>query len=519
MRLDWLEISDFKNLKQFRIDFDEDQLTTVLIGQNGTGKSNLIEALVLIFKDLDLGNRPSFAYRIRYQCRGHEIEIHADPARGVVPFYINVDGDLPSFAKFRRNAASWLPNHVFAYYSGPSRRLETHFNEHQDQFYRALLRDDDRPFRRLFFCRLVHSQFVLMAYFCSDDRSTRDFLERYLGIIGIESVLFILREPSWSKSNPSDQLRAKGDPRFWYAYGVVKGFLGKLWDSSLAPIYHEDPVQDDYRRPAADEQRLYLYLKDEKSLRDLAAGYPTPAEFFKHLESTDISDLVREVRIKVRRRDTKEHLTFKELSEGEQQLLTVLGMLKFTKDEESLFLLDEPDTHLNPIWKLRYLTLLEDVVGAGKSSHLIIATHDPLVIGGLEKDQVQILTRRGGLVKAQPPHVDPRGLGVAGVLTRMFGLPSTLDPPTQRLLDERNELFIKPDKDAKDLARMRELSTELAAMGFMAEDRDPLFAEFLRALAAVERSEDRTYSPDELRLQEQTADNIIAELLAKEAST
>jgi len=73
-------------------------------------------------------------------------------------------------------------------------------------------------------------------------------------------------------------------------------------------------------------------------------------------------------------------LTFKELSEGEQQLLTVLGLLKFTQDEESLFLLDEPDTHLNPAWKLKYLNLIEQVVGKPKASHLIISTHDPLVM-------------------------------------------------------------------------------------------------------------------------------------------
>ena len=55
MKLDKLWIKDFKNLKDFTIDFDEEQETTVLIGHNGTGKSNLIEALVIIFRDLDLG--------------------------------------------------------------------------------------------------------------------------------------------------------------------------------------------------------------------------------------------------------------------------------------------------------------------------------------------------------------------------------------------------------------------------------------------------------------------------------
>ena len=51
MRIDKLWIKDFKNLKDFEIDFDENQMTTVLIGRNGTGKSNLIEAIVIIFSN------------------------------------------------------------------------------------------------------------------------------------------------------------------------------------------------------------------------------------------------------------------------------------------------------------------------------------------------------------------------------------------------------------------------------------------------------------------------------------
>lgn len=46
MRIDSLYIEDFKNLKQFKIDLDENELNTVLLGQNATGKSNFIETLV-----------------------------------------------------------------------------------------------------------------------------------------------------------------------------------------------------------------------------------------------------------------------------------------------------------------------------------------------------------------------------------------------------------------------------------------------------------------------------------------
>ena len=62
MRLDRLRLMGFKNLKNFEIDFDQGELSTVLIGENGTGKSNVIEALVTIFRDLDLGDLTPFPY-------------------------------------------------------------------------------------------------------------------------------------------------------------------------------------------------------------------------------------------------------------------------------------------------------------------------------------------------------------------------------------------------------------------------------------------------------------------------
>ncbi|WP_309148310.1 AAA family ATPase, partial [Pantoea eucalypti] len=94
-------------------------------------------------------------------------------------------------------------------------------------------------------------------------------------------------------------------------------------------------------------EALFLYLKDLNALKDVG-NCTTEKDFFKLLESIYFSNLVHEVRIKVKvknKNGTNETLTFRELSEGEQQLLTVLGLLRFTRDDESLFLLDEPDTH------------------------------------------------------------------------------------------------------------------------------------------------------------------------------
>ena len=77
MRLDAVRIGAFKNLRDLSVDFDEGSPYTVLVGENGAGKSNLIEALTLIFRNLDLDVEAPFDYDLEYECRGSHIKIYA----------------------------------------------------------------------------------------------------------------------------------------------------------------------------------------------------------------------------------------------------------------------------------------------------------------------------------------------------------------------------------------------------------------------------------------------------------
>ena len=515
MRLDQLRIKEFKNLRDFNIDFDENQMTTVLIGHNGTGKSNLIEAIVIIFRDLDLGKRPAFSYDLTYICRQHKIRVIANAEKKSNHTLITVDGKRISFSEFtRKSERKYFPKYVFAYYSGPSNRLETPFDIHQKRFYDELLQGVDRPLRPFFYARLIHSQFVLLSFFSFEDKRSKAFLEKYLGIIGLESVLFVLKKPTWTSKI--------GDNRFWNARGVVQQFLSELYEQSLAPKYETETVRYGFKKTKRKEEHLYLFLQDEERLKNLAKVYGNNREFFKMLESTYISDLIHEVRIKVRMKGIDDSITFKELSEGEQQLLTVLGLLKFTQDEESLFLLDEPDNYLNPVWKLDYLDLLERVVGKPEKSHFIICTHDPLLIGGLLRSQVQIFEKDSetGKILAGPPEQDPKGMGVAALLTsELFGLSTTLDQETQSKLDRKRELYIKSLKDelsSKECEEMRRLSDELGSLDFTKTTRDPLYDKFVRAIMSRDEFKKPILTPEEIKKQDKIAKKIIDEILEEE---
>lgn len=140
MRLKSLHISNWKNLEDFRIEFGEESFTSVLVGRNATAKSNLLEALIVIFRDLDLGDPPAFAYKLKYACRDKLISIDADPNRiGSDSLRILVGGGRVPIQQFsRRGGGENLPSNVFVYYSGHSDRILSHFEKHEDQFDREL---------------------------------------------------------------------------------------------------------------------------------------------------------------------------------------------------------------------------------------------------------------------------------------------------------------------------------------------------------------------------------------------
>lgn len=536
MQLERLKIREFRNLRDFEIRFtgsatDADGTERVfkshaVIGQNGSGKSNMIEAIVTIFRDLDLNQKTGFGYELDYNCRGHRIRIDAMGEKDRVKITERDVDKTKNFAlsHLQRHAKKYLPSHVFAYYSGRNERIETLFQQHQQRFYDALISGSDELMRRLFYCRSVHSQFVLLAYLLKDDGECRRILAD-LNIEELDSVLFVLKRPYWFSTNLSDEVLREGDNRFWYARGIVKEFLDELWKVAIAPIEHSETRLLDFRGRKEKQEFLYLYVPDKAALQNLALEIGEPARLFKYLESTYISDLIDEVRINVKHRDVAGNITFNQLSEGEQQLLNVLGLMRFTQEDQSLFLLDEPDTHLNPIWKLRYFDEIEKVVRlqdetAMGDSQLIVTTHDPIMIGSLRKEQVRILRKtRAGSVDVAEPDIDPQGMGFAGLLkSELFGLRSTVDTETLRRLDRRNALYARGDeRTPSESEEMARLSDELSDLGFAQDFKDPYYAMFVRTMAKHTKFHKQMLTPEEQQEQDTLADEIIDKILAEEA--
>ncbi|XUO86694.1 AAA family ATPase [Halomonas sp. KM072] len=527
MRIDWLWLDNYKNLSDLTINFSQDHLITVLIGRNGTGKSNVLEALTIIFRDLLMGERfPSFQYRIAYEIRGRWVFVDADPEKKspyraktiskddqpepypVGALFEDLKGELISRAKLVGEDSKYLPRFLFGYYSGESERMREVFRKYLKSYDDKLIKNLDPGLKRMFFAEPVHSNFVLLSFIVNNKKQTDEFLQKQLGLEegGIESVLFVLKQPYWYNKNASG-----GDARFWNSKGIVRDFLAKLYDISLAPIRVKRRELYDVRR-SRELEYLYLFAKDIDALRELAQG-KSSAEFFRDLESTHVSGLIDEVRIRVKLKKNDGSVTFRELSEGEQQLLTVLGLLQFTSAEASLFLLDEPDTHLNPRWSVEYIQhirdFLKDENDKNQSSHVLLATHNPIAVAELRKEQVQILKRDDETlsISAQEPDVDPIGMGYAGVITsEMFGLNAAVDTTTQKLLEIQRVLSVKSQLSEREKAELEDTTSKLETLGFRYQMRDPVYTEYLKARAeksSLKRKESdesaEVLDPDETR--------------------
>jgi predicted ATPase len=527
MRIDKVHIkSRFKNLEDFTIDIDENIWETVLLGLNATGKSNFLEALVIIFRDMDLIynyhkkiTKHEFDYYIKYECRSNIIEVTLE--KGKYSFVLNGKTETTTVTQ---NIEHYLPKHVFIYYSGVSERLANLYLPHQKLYYEKIIKPDAKreqfdEIRRIFLAQNIHANFALIAFYMFKDQEaeTVKFLNEELNIKGFGSALFMLKEPDWAKGKDFNQ----GASNMWGSEGLVNRFLEDLLLFSYAPIEHKAKEDITYKKSET-QNRLYLYLKDKEDFQDLVdLKYKNKIELFNALESIHISDMLYDVKIKVKKKNVYGELAMSELSEGEKQLLTVLGLLKFTKDEESLILLDEPDTHLNPMWKWKFLDYLDRVVKRKENTQIIFCSHDPLVIGNLKKNQVKIFKmNEDGKTEAFNPYLSPREMSVSKILTsELFGIPSIMSKKLEDLLNQKRFLQAKiTDGELKDDERnqFERLKKYFDSIGFNDDTADSRYNQFLKLTSENKAFTNRKYTKEEAEELDRIAKEVLDEILKEE---
>ena len=108
-------------------------------------------------------------------------------------------------------------------------------------------------------------------------------------------------------------------------------------------------------------------------------------------------------------------MLLKELSDGEHQLLHSLGLCLLFRNTNSLFLLDEPETHFNPAWRASFISRLRDCLkGHGENSQeMLITTHSPFLISDSKPSKVLVFEKNPDTHAVRITHPEYNTLGAS----------------------------------------------------------------------------------------------------------
>ncbi|MFC2188507.1 AAA family ATPase [Fulvivirgaceae bacterium LMO-SS25] len=503
MKIKKLWVSEYKNIKDLTLEF-ESNLISLLVGRNGLGKSNLIEILALIFRDLgllqtrqDFLNWPydsgHFEYKIQYECKNSEMNIECFNQDGKDSFYIQrrqkgaIDQVFHAvkFSEFKRKRKEeYLPDYIIGYYSGENKRIREIIRPYEELAWDELKKNNvsEQGFRNMFFAENHHSQLVLLTILLYRfDPPSKLFKERldhlikeFTSFATLEEFRIHLKQPNWYKrgSEKSRNIRSieyivenllpkrtkeeEIDYPFWDAKGKAHDIISFFYlNSPDIPTSYYD--EDDGL------EHLVIDLDKDKVATKVNKEFGHPANFLDALDSLFVIESIYEINLSVRSelRDTK--FNFNSLSEGEQQMITVLGLILITGRQDCLFLLDEPDTHLNPAWQRRYVELLHQFNLNDDNSHIIVATHSPLIVQ--EAKECDIFLFKEGL--DNKVEVDSNELKLPNwridhvLLSKYFNLESVRPIELEPWVKKRKEIIAKGNLTETDKKELLELENKI----------------------------------------------------------
>lgn len=162
------------------------------------------------------------------------------------------------------------------------------------------------------------------------------------------------------------------------------------------------------------------------------------------------------------------------LSDGYRSILALAGDLIWrlieafpeSKDplkEEGIVLIDELDIHLHPTWQRVIPSWLQSVF---PNIQFIVATHSPLIAAGAGKDAVTYRVFKAENGNTSVEKIENVAFqDVDSILqSRAFGLISTYSPDAEVAMDAYLQLKNKPNKNAEDEKKLKELQPIAASI-------------------------------------------------------
>ena len=449
MRLKRIIVQKYKNLENFKCDFSDSNISA-FIGNNGSGKSNLLEVITEVFSYAKKKCEDNL-YKIIVppEIYGCEIEYEKDGIFYTLKYSHPevalhcVDKSLP---KREMNAA--LPDNILIYYAGETVRQARTAAETFDGKYNFLLKNSDNN---------SFPGYKYIDYYSVDDLGLLlltaavykgDYYEKLLTLLKCKEIL---PEINIMLQNPKGKNQSDADT-YWGARGFVQSFLDTL-----------------RKYVSKTDNLLAYYSMHFQEIESFAKTSKNESEFFAKLKALKNAKYLHWIMLELCR-DSGEKFTFDMLSEGEKQLALLFLLTAFTAEDNCLYIFDEFDAYLHLNWQRLFSQMLNETQVNG---HIIFTTHSPASISKIQRSNVYKMANG----KVSKPLSDTFNRSLDEVMEEQFGV--SLRP--QEYTDLFNEFRKAVMHGRKDIALAK-----LEQIKEVVGEHDPFF---ITASIALERME------------------------------
>ena len=387
MKLKKLQIKKYKNLIDFTVDFESGKGLSILIGNNGSGKSNVLEAISGIFVNAYSAKAiHKFVYSLTYEIKGKEVKLEQTIYR--CQYY--VDGKVIAVKELALRGL--LPTNVIALYSGEDKRW---WHNYYEPFYLKFTRDinagtSNTLSPKMYYINKYYWDIALLSLVYSTAEDDKQFLRETIGGDTVDNILLFYTQ-NVERHCKSELLKSflqsvnlfsehskgsEGEPVYLYAmtkenifdtYGVqvfedfaaVKNFYMFV----DAKFLNNKPEEFNYYEKQLFDYFVQAYMpKDKKVIKNIELIY--------------------------------NGFSAKDLSEGEKKLILIRSVLSFVADENSLILFDEPDANIHEGRKQQIYNLFAEYCKFDRQ--MVVATHSPILAQLAKEKELLMLELENG---------------------------------------------------------------------------------------------------------------------------
>ena len=475
-----------------------------LIGANGSGKSNMLEFITEVFfyienevrfeqKGTRKIDREFIIEYFLFNAKGNETRVKIDSGGDSKwKMYVQKKDKWQEISDDYKLVQQHLPEKIVGYTSGMNETLSFRFAQLNGE-YATIVREaginnpkTKIPDNRLIFIDYDANAAILIANYLLKSKEDLHLFEETIRVTGLTYFKLVLDFELSSKKYVQLTDEHRTIIQRFKSCSTTFNIISEEKDEGIEYHFCEfDFVVNEATKKAfkfnfKDAYTLFMSFQKLSLLNDLKLKRK-----YRYISGKGIDQMPPKVGfeervfrftdIQLKIHSPERVIPYIGISDGEHQFIEVIGSIMLFSQRNVLFLYDEPETHFNPQWRSKLISIIHEKT-KNRLQELILTTHSPFIVSDCKGYNVYKFWRDKEAVWFAPIGIETYGTSITIILKEVFDKNILIS----ELAREDIEQTLKSD----NLATLQDKYDELGE----SRDRDLLLEKMNRIL--LEKNKD-----------------------------